>query len=306
MAWEKRVFELLQVRLVGLEPFMRVLVTGANGFIGRHLVKALEQSGHTVLGWDLPDQDITQPFGNARPLDAVIHLAAVISPLLCDKDPATAFAVNVQGTHNMLKLAVAAGAKRFVMASTGQVYGVSPRYLPTDENHPLWLQDTYTTTKLLGEHLCQLFWKKYGLSYAAIRLFNGYGQGQQPGWFVPDMISKAKAGTIELRGHQITKDYVYIDDLVRAYTLALQSEFVGPINAGTGVETSLEVIANQVAKAFGVKVDIQAASSPPTRMCADWSRAQRVLGWSPTISLEEGLDRTIKAWQQELTLARRN
>jgi UDP-glucose 4-epimerase len=277
---------------------MRVLVTGANGFIGRHLVKALEQGGHTVLGWDLPDQDITTDFGNPAPLDAVVHLAAVASPLLCNQDPAKGFNVNVQGSHNMLKLAVAAGAKRLLFASTAHAYGVSPRYLPTDERHPLWLQDTYTCTKLLSEQLCQLFFDNHGLSYAAIRLYNGYGPGQQPGYFISDMVQRAKTGRIELRGHQVTKDWVYIDDLVRAYALALQSDFVGPINVGTGVETSLETIARKVAAAFGADLVIsEQPQGGPTRMLCDWGRAQRVLGWQPQISLEEGLERTIDYWK---------
>ena len=289
---------------------MRILITGASGFIGRHLVKALEQSGHTVLGWDLPDQDITQSAevhgsacmawfrGRDPHLDAVIHLAAVASPAVCDRNPDLAFRTNLQGTHNMLKLAVAAGAKRFVMASTAHVYGVSPKYLPSDERHPLWLQDTYTTTKILGEQLCRLFFDNHGLSYAAIRLFNGYGPGQQPGYFISDMIQKAQTGRIELRGHQITKDWIYVDDVVRAYLLAMESKFVGCINVGTGVETNLGVIAARVASAFGAELVIsEQPQSGPTRMCADWSRAQRVLGWRPEIALEEGLERTIEAWK---------
>ena len=274
---------------------MKVLVTGAAGFLGKHLSKALEEAGHTVLGWDLPDQDITQPFGTPPLLDAVIHLAAVASPAVCDRDPATAFGVNVQGTHNVLKLAIQAGAKRFVMASTGHTYGVSPRYFPTDERHPLWLQDTYTTTKLLSENLCHLFWENYGLSYAALRLFNGYGPGQGLGYFIPDKIAQAKAGDFELRGAPTTKDWVFIDDVVRAYAMVLESSFVGAINVGTGIETDLETIGTQIAQAFGVRMTVQ-PSGPPTRMCACYQRAERVLGWQPTVTLEEGLERTIQAW----------
>ena len=273
---------------------MRVLVTGSEGFIGRHLQKALRGAGHQVLARDLPEMDITQPMPIPGALDAVIHLAAVASPNVCDRDPATAFAVNVLGTHNVLKLAMAAGAKRFILASSAHVYGISPKYLPTDERHPLWLQDTYTTTKILSEQLCNLFWENYGLSYAAIRLFNGYGPGQQLGYFIPDKIQQARAGNFNLRGHQVTKDWVYIDDIIRAYVLAVESQFVGPINVGTGVETDLWTVANQVAKNIGVEVAIQHGASAPTRMCADYCRAQRVLGWRPEVTLEEGLARTIK------------
>jgi UDP-glucose 4-epimerase len=281
---------------------MRVLVTGANGFIGRHLVKALEQAGHTVVGWDLPDQDIIRDplmeilSGKPQQLDAVIHLAAIGSPALCDREPTAAFTVNVQGTHNVLKLALDAGAKRFVFASSAHVYGVSPKYLPTDERHPLRLQDVYTTTKLVGEEFCKLFWDNYGLSYVAIRLFNGYGPGQLPGYFIPDMVQRAKTGRIELRGALITKDWIYIDDVVRAYALALQSPFVGAVNIGTGVETTLQFIAARIAGSCGAEMVISdQPQGGPTRMLCDWGRAQRVLGWRPEIDLEEGIERTIKS-----------
>ena len=272
---------------------MRVLVTGSNGFIGRHLVKALEQSGHTVLGWDLPHQDITQPFGTVEPVDAVVHLAAIGSPPLCDRDPAAAFGVNVQGTHNVLKLAVAAGAKRLVFASTAHAYGVSPLYLPSDERAPLSVFDVYTTTKILGERLCDLFWENYGLSYCAIRLFNGYGPGQQLGYLIPDKIQQAEKGPVELRGAGITKDFVYIDDVVRAYQLAMEVAFVGGINIGTGVETDLASIARIIAKAFKTEL-ICVPADRPTRMQADIQRAETVLGWHPTVSIEEGLNRVIE------------
>lgn len=281
---------------------MRVLVTGAAGFIGRPLVKALEAAGHTVLGWDLPNEDITRPFlypdgSSPVPLDALIHLAAIASPPLCDKNPALAFQVNVQATHNVLKLAVASGAKRFVLASSAHVYNISPKYLPTDERAPLAPFDTYTTTKLLSENLCNLFWENYGLSYAAIRLFNGYGPGQQLGYFIPDKIQQAQKGSFVLKGSDITKDWVFIDDVVRAYILAVESKFVGPVNVGTGVETDLGSIARIIGRSYETKVTTYAAERP-SRMCADWRRAKDVLGWEPKVNLEEGLRATFAATSQ--------
>ena len=184
---------------------MKILVTGARGFIGTPLCQALTKQGHTVLQWDLPDQDITQGaevYGSAvmawmhgrnPQLDAVVHLAAVASPLLCDRDPALAYQVNVRGTHNLLKLAVGAKVKRFILASSAHAYGISPLYLPTDERAPQSVFDTYTTTKLISERLCDLFWENYGLSYASIRLFNGYGPGQLLGYFIPDKLAQDKA-----------------------------------------------------------------------------------------------------------------
>lgn len=276
---------------------MKILVTGANGFIGRHLCTALQEAGHAVTSWDLPDQDITDPqllITGPRELDAVVHLAAIAAPITCDRNPGLAFQINVQGTHNVLKMAVQAGAKRFILASTGHVYGISPKYLPSDERHPLQLQDTYTVTKLAGEQLCQLFWENYGLSYCAIRLFNGYGPGQPLGYFVPDKLAEANTGKIVLRGSQVTKDWVFIDDVVRAYQLAVESPFVGPVNIGTGREHSLETLGRFIAASYDAKLEL--ADQPAdraTRMCADRRRAKQVLGWEPQVGLEEGLARTI-------------
>jgi len=277
---------------------MRVLVTGAAGFLGRHVCQALEREGHSVLGWDLPNQDISSDLGNPGKLDAVIHLAAVASPSLCDSNPGRAFDVNVRGTYNILELAVEAGAKKFVFSSSAHVYDIPPRYLPTDEIHPLRLNNTYTTTKILGEQLCHLFYENHGLSYTVLRLYNAYGPGQGPGYFIPDMMEKAQRGSFELRGANITKDWVYVDDVADAFVRAVESSFVGPVNVGTGIETRLKIIAKMIGNAWAAPLDVHFVAYP-TRMCCDRLRAKSVLGWEPKVSLEEGLDRTIKAYNNQ-------
>ena len=277
---------------------MRVLITGAAGFIGRHIDKALSKAGHHVIGLDAVlahpgyaagwvTADITRPLPKFN-LDAVIHLAAVANPRECDTDPTKAFNVNVNGTHQVLAMALMSGAKKVVFSSTAHVYGISPRYLPTDESHPLWLQNNYTLTKILGEQLCHLYYENHGLSYTALRLFNAYGLGQVRGYFIPDMIAKARTGGFELKGANTTKDFVWIDDVARAFVLALETPFVGAVNIGTGVETQLGAIARQVAEAEGVPCGLTNAPDA-TRMCAQYSRATKVLGWQPTKSVSEGL-----------------
>ncbi len=285
---------------------MKILVTGANGFIGRHVVEALRQTEHVVIASDNEwlnlkwyesvdmEADITKPLLPIEGLDAVIHLAGLANPRECDAYPGSAFDKNVNGTHQVLKMALASGAKRVIYASTAHVYGVSPKYLPTDETHPLWLQNNYTLTKILGEQLCQLYYENHGLSYAILRLYNAYGSGQAKGYFLPDMLSKAKAGSIHLPGGNTTKDWVYVEDVAQAFLKALSTSFVGAINIGTGIETEISVLAEYIAHAMGAKFS-SSPSPNATRMQADIKRAQGVLNWQPTVAVKEGLERTLRA-----------
>ena len=283
---------------------MKVLVTGAAGFIGQHVAKALKENDCFVIGMDKINPakttcdvwltaDITRPLEPIPGLDTVIHLAAIAAPRDCDSDPARAFAVNVNGTHQVLKLALASRARKVVFSSSAHVYDIPPRYLPTDETHPLRLNNTYTTTKLLGEQLCHLYWENHGLSYIALRLYNAYGPGQARGYFIPDVIAKAEAGRIDLQGSNVTKDWVYIEDVADAFVKAASSSFVGPINIGTGIETNLARVALTIAEAYGVELHSERTGTA-TRMCADWQRAKNVLAWAPASNLDEGLARLLQ------------
>ena len=282
---------------------MKILVTGSEGFLGKHVCAALKRRAYIeVVGLDSAPgadivADITKPLPVLPRMDAVIHLAAVASPSVCDGNPGLAMNVNVNGTHQVLRLALESGAKKFVFSSSAHVYGVGPKYLPTDERHPLWLQNPYTTTKILGEQLCQLFYENHGLSYTTLRLYNAYGPGQGLGYFVPDVIERAKRGDIDLGlGGHITKDWIFVDDVAEAFCRAVETSYVGPINIGTGVETPLHMIAGRIAAERGF-VCRTAANDSATRMCADWGRAKQVLGWEPKVTIQEGLDATINAAQ---------
>jgi len=290
---------------------MRVLVTGAAGFIGQHVSQLLNERGHSVLAldfriplipliwWDKVFKvDITEPIPAIPDLDAVIHLAAMANPRDCDAHPDQAFNANVNGTHQVLKMALESGAKKFIFSSSAHVYDIPPKYLPTDEMANLRLNNVYTTTKILGEELCRLYWSNYGLSYTTLRLFNVYGGGQAKGYFVPDKIDEAQRGGIDLRGSNVTKDWIYIDDVADAFVKAVSSPFVGALNIGTGIETNLGTVAGIIADAYKVELATFPVSVP-TRMCADIRCAQTVLGWSPKVSLEEGLERTIKAYSDQ-------
>jgi nucleoside-diphosphate-sugar epimerase len=306
---------------------VRIVVTGAAGFIGRHLVKHLaEDLGHEVVGIDIADMsgmplmpmkaDITNDVemlaktahdlrrmawwngkseiqtGNS--VDAFVHLAAVASPPIAQKEPERAWATNVRGTHNVLQLARDIGCKKVVFFSSAHVYGISPKYLPTDENHPLALHDTYTTTKIMGEALCRLFYENHGIAYTVLRLWNAYGPGQSADYFIGKKISQAREGKLTLRNEGVTKDWVHVSDVVKATSLAIASDYVGPLNVGTGVETSLRQIVGLLSRRFGVDVEREdVPDEGPTRMQCDWQRIRTTLGWEPTIRFEDGLEEII-------------
>jgi len=291
-----------------------ILVTGAAGFIGRHLVKGLLTQGeHDIICVDIADMkgiplpkprlqevDITDDKAmrwlaeglEALDVRACIHLAAVASPPIAAKEPERAWSTNVRGTHNVLELCHRIRCPRVVFFSSAHVYGISPKYMPTDEKHPLALHDTYTTTKILGEQLCHLFYENHGLAYTTLRLWNAYGPGQSPDYFIGKKISQARVGDLTIRNASVTKDWVHVDDVVRAVLMAIKSDYVGPLNIGTGVETNLTEIIHIIAKKFGRQISPEdAPDEGPTRMLCDYGRAKRILGWEPTIKFADGLAR---------------
>lgn len=295
----------------------KILVTGAGGFLARHTIPRLLDAGAEVTGFDvrsgldgpnlrevkakikLVEGDISN-YSDLEKVDDscdyVVHLAAIAAPIQCEQNPDRAFLTNVQGTFNVLKLAAKKKAKKVLFSSSAHVYGISPKYMPTDENHPLALLDTYTSTKILGESLCQLFYSNHNLQYTITRLFNGYGPGQNADYFIPAMIAKAKTGHIELRGRQITKDFVYVEDVADVFVRALLSDYVGEINVGSGKQTTLEYVASHIAKALNAKLTFSSVDpSGPTHMQCDPTRAQKILGWKAMTPIEKGLDRTIAA-----------
>jgi UDP-glucose 4-epimerase len=291
---------------------MKILVTGAAGFIGQKLVNALLAQSHAVTcldivgmrleleGWEEIEYlktDITDHVAMGLlaakldgKIDACIHLAAVASPPIAQRDPERAWATNVRGTHNVLQLLHAIKCRKIVFFSSAHVYGISPRYMPTDERHPLALHDTYTTTKIMGEQLCQLFYENHGISYTTLRLWNAYGLGQSQEYFLGVKIAQARAGKLTIRNEGVTKDWIHVDDVVRAAILAMRSRYVGPVNVGTGIETSLGEIVGVLAREFGVEVAREnVPDEGPTRMQCDASRAREILGWESEISFKDGL-----------------
>ena len=248
-----------------------------------------------TLSYDICDNASIELLTKSLPnTDAVIHLAALAAPRIAETKPDETFRANVYGTYNVLKAAKQLKAKRVIFASSAHVYGVSPKYLPTDESHPLALHDTYTSSKIIGERLCQLLYENHNMSYIALRMFNAYGPGQSLDYFIPATINQALHGSILLHGRHVTKDFVYVDDVVDAMINALESDYVGALNVGTGIETYLETVATHIATVLKVPLTFADSDNKgPTRMCCDPSRIQKILGWTAKTKLEEGLPKTI-------------
>jgi UDP-glucose 4-epimerase len=293
---------------------MRALVTGGAGFIGSHLVDALLAQGDAVSVVDdlssgrrerVPDgvplhvtdiAAIADAMAAERP-DVVFHLAAQVDVRKSVADPAHDARVNVAGTASVLEAARAAGARRVLLASTGgALYGESAA-LPTPEDSPLEPFSPYGASKAAAETYLALYTRLHGLSTMALRFGNVYGPRQDPhgeAGVIAIFAGAAVEGrpvTIFGDGSQ-TRDYVYVGDVVSGFVAAGGSDAIGPVNIGTGVETSVL----ELADAVGVEPRFAPArKGEVARSCLDVSRAADVLGWRAEVSLAEGLERTLAA-----------
>jgi UDP-glucose 4-epimerase len=306
---------------------MTALVTGGAGFIGSNLVDALLARGERVVvvdnlstgrranldaaleqGAELYELDICNAgalnalFQRERP-ELVFHLAAQIDVRRSVADPAADARVNVEGTINVLAAAHAAGARRVVYSATGgAVYGEAEQ-VPTPEDAPAQPLAPYGQGKLAGEGYCALFTRLHGLSTIALRYANVYGPRQDPlgeGGVIAifcGCLAEGRTPTIYGDGEQ-TRDYVYVGDVVAANLRAAELDVTGPVNVGTGIETSVLHLAAAFRElehgdAFE-PVHAPARAGEVLQSCLDASRARELLGWEPQIPLADGLRLTLE------------
>jgi NAD dependent epimerase/dehydratase len=308
----------------------RVLVTGAGGFIGSHLVERLVDEGAHVRalvhynalgsrGWldrspvidriEVVPGDITDA-GSVR--DAmrgtthVFHLAALIAIPYSYKAPSSYIRTNIEGTLHVLQAVRELDVQRLVHTSTSEVYGTA-RYTPIDEAHPLQGQSPYSASKIGADKLVESFFCSFGVPVVTLRPFNTFGPRQSTRAIIPTIVSQLMVGDEVRLGHvHPTRDLNYVDDTVDAFVRAASTPSIEgeTIHVGSGREIAIGDLARAIAQEMGktarIVVDdarVRPAQSEVDRLLADSSRARERLGWAPTVPLEEGLRRTI-AWLQ--------
>jgi UDP-glucose 4-epimerase len=312
--------------------YNRVLITGGAGFIGSHLADALLKEGVEVMvldnlstghlenltaslehdsldvvEGDIRDQNLLKRV--LRGVDAVFHLAAVVSVPYSVKWPQETFAVNREGTSGLLEACTRCGVKRVIYTSTCAVYG-EPRYLPIDEGHPTQPLSPYAQSKLEAEALCLAFHRSHELKVTVLRLFNVYGPRQGSGPYSGvitrfiQRLAKGKAPVIFGDGSQ-TRDFVHVQDVVHAFTHALHRvEAIGRVfNVATGTPTSLSHLAQVMIQLFKAE-DIHPEYTDPRQgdikhSYANIQAAQQYLGFSPHTTLEAGLSTLVQSQRRK-------
>lgn len=298
---------------------MKILVTGACGFLGRNLSERLVACGHLVRAFDVyrapfVGQDgIEFVEGNlldggalARAVmgcDAVVHLACNVVPKTSNANPCLDIENNLCGSVRLLEAAVGNNIKRFVFVSSGgTVYGV-PKTLPTPEGHPTNPDCSYGITKLAIEKYIGMYQRERGLSACTLRIANLYGEWQRPNsaqGAVAVFCHKALTGkTIDVWGDgSVIRDYVYVGDAVSSILLALENDkAAGEINIGSGVGTSINELLDAIDSVVGSKAT---RNYLPGRVfdvpanVLDVSKAKAMLGWQPEMKLVNGIGRTVE------------
>jgi NAD dependent epimerase/dehydratase len=311
----------------------RVLVTGAGGFIGSHLAERaaelgaktrcfLRYSSQGSLGWlsaspllsefeivhgDIRDyESVLQA---AKDVDVIFHLAALIGIPYSYNSPRSYVQTNIEGTLNVLEAARRYGTERVLCTSTSEVYG-SARYVPIDENHPLHGQSPYSATKIGADKLAESYHLSFGLPISIARPFNCYGPRQSSRAVIPTIITQALTqSTVKLGNVQTSRDFNFVSDIVEGFiAIAGSPATIGKtLNIGSGTETSILELTELIFELIGTKrqLDIDALrirpeSSEVDRLCASNLLMNDLTKWKPTVSLRDGLTRTIEWIGQNL------
>ncbi|HLI52436.1 MAG TPA: UDP-glucuronic acid decarboxylase family protein [Thermomicrobiaceae bacterium] len=302
---------------------MRVLVSGAAGFIGSHLCDALLDQGATVIGIDNlitgREENIAHLGGQAGfefiqhdiidpvdvTVDRIFHLASPASPVGYMRHPFETMLVNSRGTHNLLKMAHAQGA-RLLFASTSEVYG-DPLEHPQTEAYfgnvnPVGPRSCYDESKRFGEALTMEFVRQYNVDARIVRIFNTYGPRNDPrdGRVVPNFVMRALAGEpLVLYGSgEQTRSLCYVSDLVRGLLLMMERDGLSGeiVNLGNPEERTMLDLAETIISLCDSRSTIvrqPARPDDPARRRPDISKARRLLGWEPAVSLEAGMSQTV-------------
>lgn len=305
-----------------------ILVTGAGGFIGSHLTEQLVDIGATVKAFvrynskndwhllellpkeklskievvtgDLKDADAVRHA--AKDTDVIFHLGSLIAIPYSYIHPRETIETNILGTLNILTAARDIGTEKIIHTSTSEVYGTA-QYVPIDENHPLQGQSPYSASKIGADKIVESFYKSFDLPIAIIRPFNTYGPRQSARAVIPTIILQAlNKNKIFLGSLNTTRDYTYVKDTVSGFIKVAESDIsIGNItNIGSNFEISTGDIVKKIISIIGKDIEIisdderkRPEKSEVDRLWCNNEKA-KLLGWSPTISLEDGLKQTIE------------
>jgi NAD dependent epimerase/dehydratase len=316
----------------------KVLVTGADGFIGSHLTESLVRAGHEVRafvlynsfsswGWldrcgaDVAGQfdvfagDVRDPNGVRKAMDgcdAVLHLAALIAIPYSYHSPDTYVDTNIKGTLNIVQAARDLGVRRVVQTSTSEVYGTA-RYVPITEDHPLQGQSPYSASKIGADQIAMSFHASFGTPVVLLRPFNTYGPRQSARAVIPTIITQIANGhrQIKLGAVHPTRDFNFVADTVAGFIAALGAErAVGEvINLGSNFEISIGETAHAIAKVMGAQIELvtdnqrlRPEKSEVERLWASNAKAHDLLGWQPAYGGRDGFLRGLTetvAWFRE-------
>lgn len=316
----------------------KVAVTGADGFIGSHLVELLHEAGAQVTalslynsfndwGWleqtpclkeirivtgDIRDAHFCLEF--LRGAEAVFHLAALIPIPYSYRAPSSYVDTNVAGTLNLCQAARQQGVERFLHVSTSEVYGTA-QYTPIDERHPLCGQSPYSASKIGADAIALSFYYSFELPVVVARPFNTFGPRQSARAVIPTIIAQLAAGQDQIRLGDLspTRDFTFVTDTCRGMLAAagVQNGCGEVFNIGSGRETSIGDLYRLAARLMGREVEIEQdperrrpAKSEVRRLLCDAGKLRRAAAWSPALALEEGLARTIEWFSQPENLRR--
>lgn len=311
-------------------PKPKILVTGADGFIGSHLTEKLVRLGYSVRAftfynsfnsWGWLDQcgedikghfevisgDVRDPYGVKSAMkncEMVMHLAALIAIPYSYHSPETYVDTNIKGTLNILQAAKDLGVRKVIHTSTSEVYG-SARFVPITEDHPLQGQSPYSATKIGADQIAMSFFTSFGTPVSIIRPFNTYGPRQSARAVIPTIITQIASGKRKLKLGALspTRDFNYVSDTVGGFIAIAESEkTIGEVvNIGSGFEVSIHDTAQLIADVMGTKIEIESDAirmrpelSEVDRLMANCKKARELTGWAPEFGGLEGFRRGLQ------------
>lgn len=315
----------------------KVLVTGADGFIGSHLTELLLEEGYEVRalsvynsfnywGWldDIKHPRLEVVSGDVRDAafcrhitqgcDMVFHLAALIAIPYSYVAPESYVDTNIKGTLNMCQAALDHNVRRLIVTSTSEVYGTA-RYVPIDENHPRQPQSPYSATKIGADAIAKSFYNAFNLPVTIARPFNTYGPRQSARAIIPTIITQIANGVREIKVGDLspTRDFNFVRDTCRGFLAIARAEGVEgeEINIATGTEVTMKQTLMKIAEIMDTDINwvvdperIRPSKSEVFRLCGDNTKIETLTDWRPEWSLEEGLRATVDWFRNPDNLAK--